>query len=125
MPTAAQTWTSDDFRVDLTRRTGVDVVSVRGELDIATSRRLRDVVLDPQLDEPAGVVADLSAVTFLDSTGIGVLVAMWRRALGNGQRFAVVCPPGQPMRVLQLVHIDDLVDIRDDLDGALAALALG
>ena len=123
MPTAAQTWTSDEFQVDLSRRPGVDVVSVRGELDIATSRRLRDVVLDPQLDEPAGVVADLSGVTFLDSTGIGVLVAMWRRTLSNGQRFAVVCPPGQPMRVLQLVHIDDLVAIRDDLDGALATLA--
>ena len=125
MTTAAQTWTSDDFQVDLTRRPAVDVVSVRGELDIATSRRLRDVVLDPQLEHQPTLVVDLSGVTFLDSTGIGVLVATWRRALANGQRFAVVCPAGQPLKVLQLVHIDDLVTIRADLDEALATLVLG
>jgi anti-sigma B factor antagonist len=57
---------------------GGSVVTVFGELDIATADDLRPV-LEEALDAPGDVELDLRGVTFVDSSGIAVLVwAAWR-----------------------------------------------
>src|SRR4051794_41985690 len=60
------------------------VVTVTGEVDVETAPRLRSALLSTA-DQPAlMVVVDLRDVTFLDSTGLGVLVAGLKRARENG-----------------------------------------
>jgi anti-sigma B factor antagonist len=88
------------------------VVSVRGEVDIATAPML-DRVLHALLEEHQRVVLDLSGVSFIDSTGIGVLVAAAQAADADGGGFAIREPSRMVLRVLELAG----VSARLKLDG--------
>jgi anti-anti-sigma factor len=63
------------------RHNGTTVVTAAGEIDMATAPRLRECLLTTE----GNVVVDLRAVSFLDSSGIGVLAdAQGRLAKGGG-----------------------------------------
>jgi anti-anti-sigma factor len=52
------------------------LVEVRGEIDLQTSSRLRDILVDAATHQmPTKIMVDLLHVTFIDSTGIGALAA--------------------------------------------------
>jgi anti-sigma B factor antagonist len=112
----------DDFEVELTRHDGIDVVTARGTLDIASAVRLRHVLIDPLLCSQPVVVVDLNSVTFLDSTGIGTLVAGRRATQDRGARFVVVCDDGQALRTLKIVRLHLVMQIWPSLDVVLGEL---
>ena len=75
---------------------GVAVVRVSGEVDVATCGVLRDGLLWVVGDEYyRGVVVNLAGVTFIDSTGIGVLLGVWHRARASEHRMALALPSRQ------------------------------
>ena len=98
-------------------------VSLRGEVELVSVPALT-TALDEVIRTTSGIfVIDLSAVDFLDSSGIGCLVRA-RALLGQDDRqMVVVCPPGSARRALLLTGIDDLVPLytsREDLARGLA-----
>jgi len=73
---------ADPGRLQVSHRmsSGVAVVDVNGEVDIGTCGLLRDRLLLAVTDEGCrSLVVNLSAVNFIDSTGIGVFVGVWHR----------------------------------------------
>jgi anti-sigma B factor antagonist len=69
---------------------GTVVLELRGELDIAVNDALRDVLVDTiRTRRPPGVVVSMRHVTFVDSTGIGALVAGYNAARIAGVRYVV------------------------------------
>jgi len=101
---------------------GVGVVTVRGEIDLANSATLRQVVTDEQRAVAAAggtvVVVDLAEVTFLDSSGLAVLVAVDRNPEA---RMRVVVATRAVERVLALTGLDRTLEVHASLDAALAA----
>lgn len=99
---------------------GVRVLRADGELDITT--------VPPVLATAAslvagaqGLVLDLSAVTFFDSSGVRLVDRLSREAARVGARYRVVAPSGSTARrVLELVGFAVLAD--EDLQTALAAV---
>jgi len=76
------------------------------------------------LHRGGAVVADLSEVTFLDSSGLGVLVQAHRTATERDTRLLVVASP--PVRkLLALTGLDTVLDTYDQLSAAEAALSNG
>ena len=75
-----------------------------GELDLATAPRL-SAVLGERGDAEV-LVADLTATTFIDSTGVRVLVEADRRCAGSATRFVVLVDDGPVLRVLELCELD-------------------
>lgn len=67
------------------------------------------------------MVIDLSAVTFVDSTGIAWLLNARRRWPNGG--LALCCPPGPPRRVLQITGLVGLLPLRETMAEAIAAIA--
>jgi len=57
------------------------------------------------------IIVDLAGLTFMDSTGIGVLMAADRRSAGHGRTFVLRAPPAQVARVLQLSGTDQVFTI--------------
>jgi stage II sporulation protein AA (anti-sigma F factor antagonist) len=86
-----------DVWFSATQRTAV--VALTGELDLARADALRHALLRAQ-DAHALVVVDLAAVTFLDSTVVGVLVAAARRCREAGLQLVVAHAQGMPRKVL-------------------------
>ncbi|GAB2886989.1 hypothetical protein GCM10027074_64320 [Streptomyces deserti] len=99
-------------------RDGITVVTIEGEIDYTVGSRLADTVVTC-MDAGRNTVVDLSAVTFIDSTGINTLVAAHQAGGGNWLRLVV--PPGPVLRVVQLVGLDTVVGCHPTLDEALSA----
>lgn len=84
------------------------VVNVGGDLDYDSHGRLDDAVGAALEEPPAGLVLDLSAVTYCDSCGLRVLLGAQRRALAAGATFALRGAQGQPARALRLTGLDQV-----------------
>lgn len=91
---------------------GVAVVSVSGEVDVATCRLLRGALLRVVTDEKyRGLVVNLAGVTFIDSTGIGVLVGVWRRVMATDSGLAVAMPSPQVQKVLDATGLTEVLSV--------------
>ena len=87
------------------------VISVAGEVDISNAAKLRESI-DMALEQPTEEVRlDFGDVSYIDSTGIGVLVGAAHHAQEHGKRFAVANAQTNVMRVAQLLGVDQEIDI--------------
>jgi anti-sigma B factor antagonist len=104
---------------------GPRVVEFAGELDLSTVPRATQE-LHEALDRGDPVIADLTRLSFIDSSGIAVLVEAVRSMDGAGPAMGVVVATGsQVQRVFSLAGIDRLLAIFPDRDAALARLGNG
>jgi anti-sigma B factor antagonist len=92
-----------DFSVSVSESEHGTTVSVAGDVDLATAPRLREVLLSATGD----VSVDLSAVSFMDSSGLNALIAGRKHAAGAGNGFAVLHPPELVERAMQLTGLTE------------------
>jgi anti-anti-sigma factor len=113
---------ADSFEVVELPMHEVAGVAVRGEVELATAPVLTTALEEGIRRSSGPFVIDLVAVDFLDSSGIHCLVRA-RALLGRDDRaLALVCPPNNVRRVLELAGIDELVPVygsREELARAL------
>lgn len=99
------------------RPDGVRVLHAHGEIDLLNVEQLPELSELVRAGSP--LVLDLSAVTFLDSSGARLVHRLARACGHNGDPFCVVAPPGsRPRRVLDLVGLA-APHAEDDLTAAL------
>ena len=104
---------------------GYVVVSVAGEVDVATEQDLRDELAAVLHDGPEDVVVDLGGVTFMASAGLGVLLGA-RRVLGDGgRRLVLAAAHGDVAQVLTITGVSDVIPVTDDVAAAVARLGAG
>jgi anti-anti-sigma factor len=98
------------FEVRVTGNAGEAVIAVAGEIDMATARLLRQV-MDGVCDGRERLVVDLTGTTFIDSSGLAVLVRAYHR-LGR-RPGAVVVHASDPdvRRVFRLSGVDSLITV--------------
>jgi anti-sigma B factor antagonist len=99
------------FEVDLSDHPGVPVLRVTGEVDVATAPEFHARLADLTGQSSEILVVDLSGVTFIYSTGLGVLVAAEKqmRTAGKGLRLIVTQP--HITRVLELTGLDEIFTV--------------
>jgi anti-sigma B factor antagonist len=101
----------------------IRVIAISGELDMAATPSFEAALVEAvNGDEP--VILDLSQVTFMDSTAIGALLAVRRRAELRPSRFAIVCAPGSEIeRTLDYMGLDAAFSIVQSRPQAATELA--
>jgi anti-anti-sigma factor len=105
-----------EIDVGITRLPTTSLVTVVGEVDLATSPRLHEVL--EGLDADQAVVVDLTGVSFLDSSGLSELVqAHERHAAAGGVRLVVTSAGIR--RVLEVSGLDEVFAVFDSPDDAL------
>jgi anti-sigma B factor antagonist len=87
------------------RHDGYTVVRLEGEIDMASSPGARHAILDA-LQHRNDVLVDLSAVTYLDSSGVANLVEGYQLARHKGVHFGLVGTAGAAESVLRLARLD-------------------
>ena len=102
------------LRIRIDRSSDRECVALLGELDIFTARSLEDAVLGLEPAKPGLVVIDLTGVSFIDSTGLSVLLTASERAREQGRRLVVVRPPLPALRVFTLTRVDAGMECVDD-----------
>jgi anti-sigma B factor antagonist len=102
---------------ELDRRT--TMVSVEGELDLSTAPRLKWLLLDSLHEGRDQLVVDLVNTTFMDSTALGVLVAV-NRKLEPPARLAIACSRENVLKIFELSGMDAAFSIFPTVEEAQA-----
>ena len=106
----------------LNTRTHADytVLEVSGEVDVYTAPALRDRITDLLDAGQHQLVVDLGGVEFLDSTGLGVLVAGLNRTREVGGTLSLVCPQERVLKLFRITGLDEVFTVHGTVDQALA-----
>jgi anti-sigma B factor antagonist len=96
------------------------VVRLAGELDLYNAHQVRETLLDESSKAPERLVVELSRVTFVDSTALGVLIEA-RAKLANNRAFLLASPQPEARRALEVSGLDRHFSVYDTVAAALAA----
>jgi anti-anti-sigma factor len=103
-------------------RSGCRDVQIEGELDLAVADQL-DEVLTTAVEECNCVVVGLERCTFIDSSGIAVILRAHNRMAEEGNRLAAYAPTAQVQRVLEMTGLTTNGLVFDSVEEALSAVA--
>ena len=110
--------------VDIEEQGDVVVARLSGELDISVAEVTGNRIADAVPSSARGVVVDMSALEFMDSSGVSMLFALARQVGSHRQELRVVAPPGRPVaRVLEIVEFGRAAPVHQDLDSAVGEMA--
>jgi len=101
------------FRVEVRDADATTVISVSGELDLASSPALEEELERVAQSDAQLVVVDLRNLEFMDSTGLSVLVRAHQRAEENGRRLGLVNGSQQVQRLLTLTGVAERLTLTD------------
>jgi anti-sigma B factor antagonist len=102
-----------------TRETdGILVVDVAGEIDVSTSPKLRERLVELAGTGAHRLVVDLEDVDFIDSTGLGVLVGVLKRMRARDGSMSLVCSQEGLLRVFRITGLEKVFTIHRSLEEA-------
>jgi anti-sigma B factor antagonist len=88
------------------------IMALSGELDLVSAPRLRNAIASLHGEAVDDVVVDLAGLTYIDSVGIGLLVASRRRLDAEGRTFSVRNPAPQVRRLLEITGLVEYLGLR-------------
>ena len=101
----------------------VVVASLTGEIDLSNATELERSVADLVPNGALGLVLDLSGLTYIDSSGIRLLLSLAGRLRWRGQELALAAPDGaRCRRVLSMAGVDGSVAFETTAEAAGARL---
>lgn len=109
------------LQIDAHRHDGLAHVVLTGELDLSTVEKVEQELARVEGEGPPIVALDLSRLTFLDSSGLRLIVSADQRARKESRRFAVVRGPDTVQRVFSITHLDEQLEIVEDVAELSAA----
>ncbi|GAC1319058.1 MAG: hypothetical protein NVSMB25_09300 [Thermoleophilaceae bacterium] len=95
-------------------------VALSGELDISSAADVENRLLDVERGQPSRIYLDLREVSFIDSTGLSMIINADGRARKAGRRLTIVSGDGTPRRILRTVGLEDRLDLLTDPPGSAA-----
>lgn len=102
---------------------GTLVFQFAGRLDAYAAPRVRDVLISAVVEGHTRLVADLTQVSFVDSTGLAALVAGLIRARESGGDLRLACVGEQVCVIFELTHLDSTFQLMSGLDEAIRSFA--
>ena len=110
----------DGLRLSSERRDGFVIVAVGGELDVVTSREF-DSYLTQERGDDTRVILDLSAVDFMDTGSLAVIVGHWKQLTAAGGMLVLAGARYRYTKTLWITGLADRLPLYDSVDEAVAA----
>jgi anti-sigma B factor antagonist len=101
---------------------GICLITMPPFLDVSNHAAIREEILDV-LTEGQHVLLDLGETDFIDSSGIAVLLAIYRQAKENSASLTLCCPNTRVLTSLHLVRMENMVGIYSSRDEAVKAIS--
>lgn len=109
-----------EFGVDTTSE-GIGVVTPRGRLNMVSARRLKDLLAEMVAAGTTRIVVDMGETTFLDSSGLGALIAGLKSARQAGGDLRVARPTPAVSAVFEMTNLDRVLRARESVEAAFDA----
>ena len=110
----------NELRLSSKRRDGFVIVAVGGELDVVTSRQF-DEYLTQARGEDNRVILDLSAVDFMDTGSLAVIVGHWKQLTAAGGMLVLAGARYRYTKTLWITGLADRLPLYESVDEAIAA----
>lgn len=110
----------EQLQIESRRESDRVVLALTGELDMANAPLLQQAVEAPEMSETKTVVLDLQGLTFLDSTGLRIILASREQCWRRGQDFAVTPGSQQVQRLLSVTGVGEHLRTLASADEVLA-----
>lgn len=114
----------DGLALSSEQRDGSTIVTVGGDLDIVTSAALDDCLTQART-AGTSVILDLSAVDFMDTSALAVIVGHWKKLEAAGGSLALAGARYRYTKTLWITGLAERLDLYDSVDLALQAASLG
>lgn len=98
-----------------------NVLPLKGEIDLHVSPRIASSIQTMLAEKPKQVVVDLSEVTYIDSSGLAVLIEGMQNAAAYGGKFALAGLQETVRPIFEIARLDQVFQIFPNTDAALAA----
>lgn len=101
----------DPLEIEVQQSKSRTLVMIAGELDASTASYLYDALSDLELADAHNVVLDLAKVTFMDSTGLSVIVTEHKRLNHVNGTLTIFSPPSSIRRLFEITGLTATLDI--------------
>jgi anti-sigma B factor antagonist len=102
-----------EFNLAVAVNDGSATVAITGEVDVFTAPQLRDRLYGVIADGVNHVVLDLEAMSFIDSTGLGVIVGTLKRLRQQGGDLVLRAPGRSTRKVLDITGLTQILEVID------------
>jgi anti-sigma B factor antagonist len=107
MPTKGRT----PLKIEIESTEARTLVTLSGELDASTASALYDKLSELEVQDTHNVVLDLAQVTFMDSTGLAVVVTEHKRLRHSAGTLTIFAPPSSVRRLFEITGLTTVLDI--------------
>ena len=118
----AETWRVSRLDVDVRYEDNIPIIEAKGECDLITSRRLRDVADSLINTGHCRIAFDLREMSYIDSSGFRVLLDAKNKVAEKGGNIALVSLTAPVERVFNLLRLGELIIRTDTIEQAVKEL---
>jgi anti-anti-sigma factor len=108
---------SNPLELTVEQDEGIPRLVAAGELDLSSAEYLEEELKRQEQSSAPTIVLDLRELTFMDSTGLRVVIAADARARERGARLVIVRAPEEVDRVFRLTRMDEHLELVDEPPG--------
>jgi anti-sigma B factor antagonist len=108
-----------NISIDVKEKDSVLAVKVNGEIDAYTAPQLREKLFPLSEKEGVKMVVDLSEVNYMDSTGLGVFVGVFKNVRAHNGEFKIVGLSERLQRLFEITGLADIIDINSQIEGGV------
>ncbi|MDH4261751.1 MAG: STAS domain-containing protein [Spirochaetia bacterium] len=108
-----------DLNISISNQTNYVVITMNGKIDFSYSNYFLKKLNDVLLSGKKNVIMDFSEITFISSTGIGVILEAKNYTEENGGRFIISSLSNTIRQVFELIGVLSSMEVCDNLDDAI------
>lgn len=90
------------------------MVSIKGEIDIYSIEKFREIIEEKIRTQAPEIILDCSELSYMDSTGMGVLIELRNKTKEMGQKIIMINPRPNIKKLLSLTGVDKIIEIVDN-----------
>ncbi|MBN6888576.1 anti-sigma B factor antagonist [Cytobacillus horneckiae] len=94
-------------------------VTVNGEIDVYTAPKLKEELIPLSEKENVDMIVDLSGVSYMDSTGLGVFVGLFKNVRAHEGSFKIIGLSSRLQRLFEITGLADIIDISGKMEGEI------
>ena len=111
-----------DLRITTGQLRGMPVIRAEGELDLSNVSELRAVVAEQCENPPSVLIFDLGDLSYMDSSGLGVLVGAKRRLASKEGEVLIITQQSSALKALSISGLDRIIRVFPDEESLVNAL---
>lgn len=108
-----------NISIDVQEQEKQTTIKLAGEIDAYTAPKLREAAFPYTEKEEADIVIDLSGVTYMDSTGLGVFVGLFKSLNANNGTMKLIGLSDRLKRLFDITGLADIMNINSGSEGGV------